>query len=205
MSTAVPKPEPITIREYLVRERASEIKHEFVDGELIAMAGNRENHSLIAMNFGSEIRNALKGKPCRVYDSNLREKVLDRPRYRYPDLLVICGPTEFDANDDQQMSIVNPKLVVEVLSESTESEDRGEKFRDYRAASSFEQYVLISQTSPTVETFLRQSDGSWRIEFTTGLDKSVELRSLGISIPMSEIFANVNFPPEPDTAAIIGK
>lgn len=205
MSNAVLKPQPITIRDYLERERKSDIKHEFVDGELIAMAGNRPAHSLIAVNFGAELRAALKGKPCRVYDSNLRVKIVDRPRYRYPDVLVICGQTEFDPNDDQQMSITNPKLVVEVLSDTTGLADRGEKFRDYRAALSFEQYVLVSQTSPSVETFLRQSDGSWRMEVKTGLDQQVELRALGITIPLAEIFANVEFPPEPDSAAIEAK
>jgi Uma2 family endonuclease len=205
MSNAVLKSPPMTIRDYLEFERKSEIKHEFVDGELIAMAGNREAHSLITMNFGAAMWKALQGKPCRVYDSNLRVKVIDRPRYRYPDVLVICGPTEFDPSDDQQMSITNPKLVVEVLSDSTASADRGEKFRDYRAAASFEQYVLVSQTSPTVETFLRQGDGSWRMEVKTGLDQQVELRALGMTIPLAEIFANVEFPPEPDSAAIESK
>lgn len=198
MSNAVEKPEPISIQTYLERERASRTRHEFVDGDIIAMAGNREAHSLIAMNFGRELGNALKGKPCRVYDSNLRVRIVDRPRYRYPDVLVIYGPTELDPEDDQQMSITNPKLVVEILSESTALADRGEKFRDYRAAASFEQYVLVSQTTPTVETFLRQADGSWRMEVKSGMHQVTELRSLGISIPHSEIFAGVEFPPDPD-------
>jgi Uma2 family endonuclease len=202
MSSVVAKPQPVTIRDYLERERKSEVKHEFVDGELISMAGNREAHNLIVVNLIREISSALKGKRCRAYESNQRVKVVDRPRYRYPDVLVICGPTEFDANDDQQMSITNPKLVVEVLSDSTAIADRGEKFRDYRAAPSFEQYVLVSQTSPMVETFLRQSDGSWRMEVKTGLDQGVELRALGITIPMAEIFANVEFPPEPDVSKL---
>ncbi len=186
----------MTAAEYLDFEFAAGTKHEFVDGEIIDMSGGSESASLIGTNVLGELRTALKGKPCRVYDSNLKVRPGKKVRYRYPDALVICGPTVFDENDKRRHTITNPKLIVEVLSPSTESTDRGEKFADYRLIPEFEEYVLISQRTPMIETYFRQKDGTWLFDARTGLDVSTRLRSLGIELIHAEVFANVEFPPE---------
>lgn len=196
MTQPVEHPRRMTAAEYLDFEFAAGTKHEFVDGEIIDMSGGSESASLIGTNVLGELRTALKGKPCRVYDSNLKVRPGKKVRYRYPDALVICGPTVFDENDKRRHTITNPKLIVEVLSPSTESTDRGEKFADYRLIPEFEEYVLISQRTPMIETYFRQKDGTWLFDARTGLDVSTRLRSLGIELIHAEVFANVEFPPE---------
>lgn len=187
----------MTIAEYLDFEAAAEEKHEFVDGEVVAMSGGSEAASLIATNIMRELGNALKGKPCRVYDSNLKVRIGRKHRYRYPDALVICGPTVADTDDRRKHTIMNPRLVVEVLSPSTERIDRVQKFADYREIEGFEEYVLVSQHEPTVETFRRQADGAWRLDVQSGMDASTTLGSIGVTLIHAEIFAQVDFIPLP--------
>lgn len=188
----------MTIAEYLDFEAAAEGKHEFVDGRLIDMAGGSEEASLITMNIGRIIGNALEGKLCRIYDSNLKVRIARKLRYRYPDAFVICGPTAFDEEDKRRHTVTNPRVIVEVLSPSTESADRGAKFEDYRSIPEFEEYVLVSQHQPMIETYCRQPEGTWLFDAKTGLDGITRLRSLGIELAHSKVFANVDFPPEKD-------
>lgn len=185
----------MTIAEYLDFEAAAEGKHEYVDGEIIDMSGGSEAASLIATNIMRELGNALKGKPCRVYDSNLRVRIGRKHRYRYPDALVICGPTASDPDDPRKHTVTNPRVVVEVLSPSTERIDRVQKFADYRGIESFEEYVLVSQDEPTIETFHRQPDGAWRLGVQSGAEATTSLASLGVTLAHREVFANVDFPP----------
>jgi Uma2 family endonuclease len=195
-SQPIEKPRPMTITEYLDLEYSAEEKHEYVDGYLINMSGGSEPASLIATNIIAELHGKLKGKPCRVYDSNLKVRPGKKFRYRYPDALVICGPTAFDEDDKRHHTVPNPRLVVEVLSPSTERNDRGSKFADYRSIPEFEEYVLVSQFAPTVETYFRQPDGTWLFDAKTGLDAVTRLRSLGIDLLHAEVFANVEFRPD---------
>lgn len=195
-----------TVEEYLELESASEEKHEFLDGQIIhlsqilAMAGGAEWHSLIAMNMGREIGIRLKGQPCRVYGSDFRIRIPRKTVYAYPDVSVICGKTDLDPDTRGGHTALNPKLIVEVLSPSTEGYDRGEKFARYREIPSFEEYVLVSQVTPLIETFLRQGDGSWAFNVFTGLQSIVKLRSLQIELPLSDAYADVTFPPDVDGA-----
>lgn len=189
----------LTLTEYLDFEASALEKHEFVDGDIVAMSGGSEAASLIATNILGELHSALKGKPCRVYDSNLKVRIGRKHRYRYPDALVICGPTIPDPDDRRKHSVTNPKLVVEVLSPSTERIDRVQKFADYRELESFVEYVLVSQTEPTIETFFRQEDGAWRIDVQTGVEGSTFLRSIDVTLSHREVFANVEFPPPAPT------
>jgi Uma2 family endonuclease len=152
--------------------------------------------ALISENFGREIGIRLKGKPCRVYDSNLRVGIPHTPRYMYPDKLVVCGNPEFDPRDKKNLSVTNPRLVVEVISDSSEKRDRGEKFTRYRKLDSLQEYVLVSQDRPQIEPFFRQRDGTWLLTPYHGLDAIVHLRSLEIEIPAAEIYEGVVFPPE---------
>lgn len=190
-------PRRYTIEEYLRIADDSEERLEYIDGQIVSMAGGTANHSLICANSVREIGNGLKGKPCRVYESNLRVGIPRTPRYMYPDTLVICGKPEFDPRDRKSLSVLNPRLVVEVISESSERNDRGEKFTRYRLLDSLREYILVSQTRPEVQTYYRQPDGTWLFTPCIGMEAVVHLRSVEIDIPMTEIYAGVEFPPEP--------
>jgi len=176
-----------TILEYLEMERASEMKHEYANGEIYDMAGGTRQHSLITMNTGGEIRSALKGKSCRVYDSNLRVRIPRSPYYMYPDLSVVCHELEFDQVDVNRETITNPTVLIEVLSKSTEGYDRGGKFRQYHKINTLREYVLISQEMRAVETYFLDHDGRWVIDSFEGCEGTLFLKSLGIRIQLAEI------------------
>jgi Uma2 family endonuclease len=132
-----------------------------------------------------------------VYDSNLRVRIPRTPLYTYPDVSVICGPVQFDPQDPNRTTATNPRLIIEVFSNSTEADDRGEKFRRYLSLESLQEYVLVSQVRPWVETFTRQGDGSWRFATAAGPEGTVKLDSLEVEVPISEVYVGVEFPPEP--------
>lgn len=177
--------------DYLAIERAAAFKSEFFDGEMFAMSGGTPTHSLIATNLAREFGNQLKGRPCVPYNSDLRLKVAATGLYTYPDLAVVCGPLEMaDGEDDV---IVNPTLLAEVLSDSTEAYDRGKKFEHYRQIPALKEYLLISQKEPRVEQFLREAGGEWRLRESAGLETKVALPSLKITIALAEVFANAKF------------
>jgi Uma2 family endonuclease len=188
----------LTLAEYFRLEQDTSERHEFRDGEAVAMSGGTGEHSLIIANLIGEVRNRLKGKPCRVYDSNLRIAVDRGARYVYPDASVICGPVEYDPADTARHTATNPRVIVEVLSPSTEGYDRGEKFRRYLKVPGFEEYVLVSQAVPVVEIYTRQGDGSWAFRVFDGMDAVARLRVLEVDLPLSEVFAGVEFPPPAD-------
>jgi Uma2 family endonuclease len=184
----------MTEDDYLRMEEGANTKHEFRNGKIIDMAGATPAHVGIATNLAIEIGVRLKGKSCRIYGTDLRVRVNKSGSYCYPDLTVVCGPLEY-ARPDQQMTIVNPRIVIEVTSPSTEAIDRGGKFTDYRRIDSLEEYFLVSQERAEVETFYRQPDGVWAIGPTVvGQDQSVKFRSLGIEISLSEIYAGIELP-----------
>src|SRR5438105_5763209 len=133
------EPRRFTIDEYLRLEASAKQRHEYRNGQIIAMAGGSPEHSLIIANVIRELGNHLKGKPCRVYDSNLRVRIPRTPLYTYPDVSVICGETQVDPQDPGRTTATNPRLIVEVLSSSTEADDRGEKFRRYRSLESLDE------------------------------------------------------------------
>jgi Uma2 family endonuclease len=189
-----------SVQEYLELEEASETRNEFHGGEILAMAGTTFEHSAIFINLATLLRQGLRGSPCRPLDGNLRVKVPRIPRYVYPDLSIVCGKPQFDPDDQKKKTIINPKVIIEILSKKTESYDRGDKFSFYRDVASLEEYVLVSQRQATVETYLRQADGSWSFRAYHGLDADVNLRSLPIVIPAREIYADVEF----DSAEDVG-
>jgi Uma2 family endonuclease len=196
--TAAPShfPKRFTLAEYLEFEDAAEEKHEFHDGEILAMSGSSPEHALITASTLRAIGNQLEGKPCRVYSSDLKVGQLANSRIYNPHGTVVCGPLEFHPSDPKRQIATNPRVIVEVLSPTTEAYDRGKKFRDYRTIESLAEYVLISQTAPIVETFLRQPDGSWLIGAAyTGLDATAAIRSIQVELKLSDIYANVTFPP----------
>ena len=186
----------LTPTEYLKIERASEFRHEFVNGEMFAMAGGSPQHSAIKVNLSREVSTRLKGRPCTAFDSDLRIQVSPTGLYTYPDLSVVCG--ELECDDDQQDTVLNPTLLVEVLSGSTEAYDRGEKFAHYRQIASLREYVLISQKSPLVERYLRNPDDTWTLTAVIGLEASIHLLTIDLTLPLAEVYDRVKFD-EPDS------
>ncbi len=189
----------MTVEEYLEFEKNSEAKHDYVDGQVIdvrAMAGNTVNHSRIERNWMVALTTRLAGKPCEPFGSTLKVRTSRRVKYRYPDLSVACPPLRFDPKEGDQLTLLNPTLIIEVLSDSTQAQDRDEKFKEYMEIESFREYVLTSQHRPLVETFYRRDDGSWILNFARGLDAVAKLGALGIEVPLSEIYGGIDFPKE---------
>jgi Uma2 family endonuclease len=197
MMTQAAEKHRYTVDEYLRIERDSRDKHEYHDGEILAMSGGTPPHSLISSNVSGELRGRLKGKRCRVYESNLRICIPSENRYVYADASVICGPVQYDPADTKQETVTNPRVIVEVLSPSTEGYDRTTTFDSYRKLQSMEEYVLVSQDSPTVAIFSRQADGGWLFYPSEGIEAIAKLRSIQVELPLTEIYAGVEFPPEP--------
>lgn len=178
----------MTAQEYLERERKAEVKSEFLDGELFAMSGGTRRHSRIAVKLASALERRLSGKPCQVFNSDLRLKIEATGLYAYPDVQVACGNLRFE--NDQEDTLLNPKIIVEVLSDSTAAWDRGEKFRHYRHLESLAEYVLVSQGEWVVEHYLRQSDGTWVLTTVEGEQGVLSLPSIKCKVPLAEIYAN---------------
>lgn len=157
-----------TPQQYLALERAAETKSEFFNGEIFAMAGASREHNLIATNVVRELSAQLKGRPCETYPGDMRVKVSETGLYTYPDVVVVCGEPRFE--DEHGDTLLNPTLVVEVLSPSTEAYDRGEKSSHYRRLASLAEYVLIAQDRCHVERYARRPDGLWLLAEARGLD-----------------------------------
>jgi Uma2 family endonuclease len=183
----------LSILEYIKLERESEERYEFHDGMIYAHAGGSINHSMISSNvfysLESEIRKS--NKKCRTFGSDTKVGIETRNSYLYPDIMVICG--KIDKSKTEAEAIVNPSLVVEVLSRGTSDYDRSEKFDKYRSLGSLKEYVLVNQEKPIVEIFERVND-LWRIVKIEGLEELVNFSSVGIEIEMKEIYRDVIFP-----------
>lgn len=177
-----------TAQEYLTLERQATTKSEFFDGEIYAMAGASHKHVLIEGNIIRELGNRLKGKPCEVMTSNMRVRVRSTGLYTYPDASVVCGRPEFD--DVQGDTLLNPTVLFEVLSPSTEAYDRGEKFSQYRQLPSLQEYVLVSQDKVLVEKYRRMGE-LWMMNDARTLDGVLRLESIDCEVPLSEIYYQV--------------
>ncbi|MSP63509.1 MAG: Uma2 family endonuclease [Myxococcales bacterium] len=189
----------ISAAEYLALERASTDRHEFLDGEIFLMAGGTHEHSLIASNIVGELRNALRHRPCLVHGSDMKVKIEAAGVYTYPDALALCGPPQFA--DDARDTLLNPKVLFEVLSDSTERYDRGEKFEYYRSLPSVAEIVLVSQKKPHVEHYARKPDGSWLYRDYHAGDR-VPLAALDCALAVADIYLKVFPPPADDRPAI---
>ncbi len=181
-----------TVQEYLDLEEKAEERHELWDGEVLAMSGGTHRHGLVSSNIHGTLWQRLRGKPCRPLESSNRIRT-SPGRYVYPDASVVCGKPIFDPDDPKQTTIINPTLVIEVLSPSTESYDRGKKFDAYQMIETLKEYVLIDPSKPYIQTFNRQADNSWRLDKVEGMDATLQVRSLGLDIPLAEVFADVTF------------
>jgi len=192
MSRALAKKQlTMTVEEYLVFEEKSKRKHEFMDGEIFQMAGVKRNHSLIGSNVTTELNIELREKPCEVHGSDI--KVLIREgHYVYPDVSVVCDEIDFDKNST---TLLNPLVIFEVLSKSTESRDRGEKAEDYFKLESLRDYVMIAQNRVRVEHYSRIGGGKWTFEALESLDDVLILDSINCKIKLKNIYSKVELKP----------
>jgi Uma2 family endonuclease len=190
MSTAPTR--RISPQEYLAQERRADFKSEYLRGEVFAMAGATYEHTLIKDNLAREAGNQLKGTLCRALTSDMRVKVNATGLYTYPDIAIVCDKPQFE--DEVFDTLLNPRAVVEVLSDSTEKYDRGAKFGHYRQIPSLEEYVLVAQDRPLVERYVRQADGSWVLTIFEGLSATFAFASIPARIPLAEIYNGVEFP-----------
>jgi len=199
--TALPK-QLYTLEEYLELDKNSEEKYEFFEGrvrgvgEAFAMAGGSINHGRIMRNVIRRLENKLDGTPCEVFPSDTRLKVPTALPYRYPDASVVCGEPVIEEIQGQQM-LLNPVLIVEVLSDSTEAYDLGKKFSAYQSIPSFREYLLVAQDRPHVIQHVWQGDGKWLRSEHDGLEAVLKLESLNLTLPLSEIYQRVNFQAAP--------
>ncbi|HEY0078039.1 MAG TPA: Uma2 family endonuclease [Pyrinomonadaceae bacterium] len=176
----------LTPEEYLALERRAEFKSEYVDGAAYAMAGGSERHNLIAANIIIEIGGQLRGRPCRIYPSDLKVRVPNSTRFFYPDVSVVCGETLFA--DEERDVVLNPVLIVEVLSESTAGFDRGKKFLSYQQIPSLQEYLLVSQDEFLIEHYLRQGDENWLYTKVSGLEGRVLLPSVECELGLAAVY-----------------
>lgn len=202
--SAQPKPKKLTVQEYLAIERAAEFKSEFFDGVMYPMytqvgpkmmAGASRMHNTVKENLIVELGIRFKGGPCRTFSSDQRVRVDPTGLYTYPDIVILCGPGEYDPNDEN--TLLNPTAIVEVLSESTERYDRRAKFRNYQEIASFREYILAAQDEPVCERYVRQANGDWLLTTFAGLETELVLSSAPARIPLAEIYAGVTFPDTP--------
>ena len=181
-----------TLDEYLELERRTEERYEYWDGEIFCMSGVSPEHNQIESNLVFHLRAKLAGRNCRAFLANLRLKVPAAPPYRYADLSALCGEPRFEKIGGVD-AITNPALIVEVLSESTEAYDRGDKFTYYKSIPAFGEYLLVAQRRPHVTQFIKQGEGVWLQREFNDLAEVVKLTSLGCELPLSEIYENVAF------------
>ena len=181
-----------TPAEYLALERDAEYKSQFLDGEIFAMSGASEEHNLVAGNVFASLHTQLRTRPCRVYITDLRVRDRASGLYTYPDVVAVCGERKFE---DKQVldTLLNPTLLVEVLSKSTEGFDRGEKFRRYRTIDSLKEYLLVAQDKCYIEHYTRQPDNQWLLSERQELDDEILLSSISCRLLLSDIYENVSF------------
>ena len=181
--------------EYLERERKAEFRSEYDQGVMIPMAGASKEHKRITFNTSGLFWSQLAGSSCEGFAQELRVRVPQCDKYYYPDVVVVCGEPRFeDATFDV---LLNPRLVIEVLSDSTERKDREEKFDCYETPESLTDYVLISQTEPRIEHFSRLEGGGWRFVVVRGVESVLSLPAVSCSLRLADIYARVTFPPRP--------
>jgi Uma2 family endonuclease len=180
-----------TPEEYLAFERKAENKNEYVNGEIFAMTGASRKHNLIVANIAGELREQLKGKPCELYPGEMRVKAPASRSYVYPDVVVVCDEPKFE--DDQLDTLLNPTLIVEVLSKSTESYNRLAKSAYYRTIESLAEYLLVAQEECRVEQYVKQPDGRWLLADVRSRESLIVLEAIGCSLSLQDIYERISF------------
>jgi Uma2 family endonuclease len=192
-----------SVEDYLAIERDSEERHEYLDGEIYEMAGESPEHGRICINMSGILYAQLRGKPCEAFskDMKVRSGPIPKPGrttkglYSYPDLLVVCGELKF--HDEHRDVLLNPKVIIEVISPSTEAFDRGEKWIRYQTwLPELTDYLLVSQSTPQIDHFHRQAGGEWRYSLMNQLEGSLQLQSIDCTLPLTDVYDRIVFPVE---------
>ncbi len=199
--SALPK-EHYTLEEYLELDRNSDQRFEYWEGEVFSMSGVSEEHAQIEVDLTTLLNLRLSVKGCRLFPANMRIKVPSMPPYRYGDLSALCGKAKFEKIDGVD-ALVNPMLIVEVLSYSTEGYDRGDKFTHYKSIPSFREYLLVAQHRPHITHFIKQENGAWINHEYNDLNEVVKLTSVGCEFSLHEVYQNVAFKPQLNLPKII--
>lgn len=182
----------INTEEYLAFEEKSKLRHEYMDGEVFLMAGGKRRHSLIGSNIGGELFGQLKEKKCEIHYGDLRIKTRAN-HYVYSDVVIVCGEMQIETYK-QTETLLNPQIIFEVLSKSTEARDRGEKAKDYRSLEKLTDYLLVSQEEVFIEHYIRQDDGSWKLIEYKEENEEISLLSIGCQIALRDVYRQVEFP-----------
>ncbi|MFN8373095.1 MAG: Uma2 family endonuclease [Anaerolineae bacterium] len=181
-----------TVEEYLAFERDSQERHEFWNGEVFAMTGASRKHTVITGNVYASLHGQLRKSPCEVYQMDMRVNVSATGLYTYPDVSVVCDKPLF--TDDSPPSLLNPTLIIEVLSPSTEKYDRGKKFQDYRKLESLQEYLLVAQEAARIEHYVRQPDGKWTLfSDASSLEETITLPSIDCTLALADVYEKVTF------------
>jgi Uma2 family endonuclease len=183
----------VTPEEYLEYDRKSEERYEYYNGEMFAMSGGSRRHSLIGSNVIIELGRQLKGRSCEIHAGNLRLRISTTGLYAYPDVMVVCGEARFA--DNQKDTLLNPVLIVEVRSPSTSDYDRGKKFEDYRTLTSVQEYLTVAQDVRFIEHWTRQPDDRWLLTEFKDPAQTIQLASIGCTLPLSEVYDKIEFTP----------
>ena len=187
MSTQ-PKPH-YTPQEYLALERKAQDRSEYFNVEIFAMTGASRRHNVMVANVLAALHGQLKKRPCEIYPSDMRVKVSPTGLYTYPDVVIVCGEPRFD--DEQKDTLLNPTALVEILSKSTASYDRGEKFEHYRKLDSLNEYLVISQNKHHVEHYVRQPGNQWLLSETDDIQSTVNLTSINCRLSLLDVYEKV--------------
>jgi Uma2 family endonuclease len=196
-----------TVAEYLAFERSADERHEYLDGHLYAMAGESLRHAIICTNLVGTLQVQLRGTPCLLLSKDMKVRSSPLPQtprfqkglFSYPDLVIVCGEPLF--HDTHRDVLLNPKVIIEVLSPSTEAFDRGGKFLRYQTWNpTLTDYVLVSQEAPIIEHFIRRDDGSWLYYVHQGLEQQVSIASIGCALRLADVYDRIAFPTEPDAS-----
>ncbi len=183
------QPAYITPEDYITRERKAKYKSEYFAGEIFAMSGASEAHNLIAGNVFAELHTQFKKRSCKVYNNDMRVKVSSTGLYTYPDIVALCNKPRFD--DEQKDTLLNPTVIIEVLSDSTANYDRGIKFKHYRSLDSLQEYLLIAQDEYYIEHYVRQINNQWILLEINNLQATIKLTSIDCSLALPEVYDKV--------------
>jgi Uma2 family endonuclease len=181
----------VTVEEYLRQDAMSLTKLEYHDGAIVAQAGASARHNLLVSNLIGHLYAQLRSQGCRVFPSDMRVQALDQRVFTYPDLTIVCGPPLY--SDVTEMTLVNPIVIIEILSPSTENRDRSEKFVYYRQIETLQEYVLIAQHTPYVQRYTRQNSHFWYVHLTDDLSAQVRLDAVNALLPMEAIYEGISF------------
>lgn len=188
--TAQPEPR-VTLQDYFAQDEHSDNKLEYYAGTIVAQAGASARHNLIVANLIGHMYEPARRSGCRIFPGDMRVQAIDQQVYTYPDLSVVCGPPQY--TDPTEMTLVNPTVILEILSPTTEARDRKEKFVYYRTIATLKEYILIAQNTPYVQRYTRQTAHFWYVHLTDDLADHVELEALGLRLPMQAIYEGIAF------------